>query len=233
MHDSYQLITLTDVKQDTTEILSTLSTLCKGTLANDLRLLNYYQSIPVTYGATVEHVDREVVELAVAQQQAVVMHQEKQVFLKSAHFPKDVVAAVSYVNIAKCRALVSKFAYVLIRAERRECVRVQVRGKTEAEFFAPGVRIAGQLFDISLSGIAITADPASPPEQGLGGMVTLRLPGGPFEVAGEFIRVVEVQGHRLCILAIKPDNRLEKVISQFIFQRQVEVIRELKDKIVG
>lgn len=231
MNDHYQIVTLTDVQQDNRQILETLDAIRKGTLSNDLRLLNYYQSIPVNYGATVESIERDSAELAVHQQQAVVMHLEKEVFIKSSHFPKDVLAAVTYVNVDKCLAIVTKFAYAVVRAERRQFVRVEVKERIEATFAAPGVKVSGTLSDISLGGVALAAEIPNLPENGLEGTVRLGLPGGPYETAAKLLRVITPGGKSLAICEIQADARTEKAISQYIFQRQVEIIRELKDSI--
>lgn len=231
MNDYYQLVTVTDAREDDRQILEILAAIRKGALSNDLRLLNYYRSIPVNFGATVESIDGGTVELAVHQQQAVVMHLEKQTFLKSSHFPNDVLAAVSYVNIDKCVAMVTKFAYAVIRAERRQFVRVEVKERIEAAFSAPGVTVTGTLNDISIGGIAIAAAIPNPPENSLKGSVRVGLPGGPNEIPATLLRVIPTKETDLAICEIQPDARTEKAISQYIFQRQVEIIRELKDSI--
>lgn len=231
MNDSYQLTPVADPQQDHRQILGTLAAIGKGTLANDLRLLNYYQSIPVNYGATVESIEDDAVELAVNQQQAVVMHIEKETVLKSGHFPHDVLAAVSYVNVDKCVAIVTKFAYAVVRAERRQFVRVEVKERIEGTFTAPGVTVAGTLNDISLGGLALVASPPNLPESDIEGAVSLRLPGGPFEIRAKLLRVIETPGKTLFIIETRPGAQAEKAISQYIFQRQVEIIRELKDSI--
>ncbi|ABB30437.1 type IV pilus assembly PilZ [Geobacter metallireducens RCH3] len=231
MDDYYQLVPDADAREDNRQILETLAAIRKGTVSNDLRLLNYYQSIPVNFGATVESIDGDTVELAVHQQQAVVMHLEKQTFLKSSHFPKDVLAAVSYVNIDKCVAMVTKFAYAVVRAERRQFVRVEVKDPIEATFSASGVKVTGTLNDISIGGIAIAVSVPNPPENALEGSVRVGLPGGPFEIPAKLLRVIPANEKHLAICEIRPDARAEKGISQYIFQRQVEIIRELKDSI--
>lgn len=231
MNDHYQLVSIADAREDNRQILEVLTAIEKGALPNDLRLLNYYQSIPVNFGATVESIEGDTVELSVHQQQAVVMHLEKQTFLKSSHFPHDVLAAVSYVNIDKCVAIATKFAYAVIRAERRQFVRVEVKDPINAVFSAPGVTVTGTLNDISIGGIAIVAEIPNPPENALKGSVRLGLPGGPFEMPATLLRVITTKGKSLAICETQPDARSEKGVSQYIFQRQVEIIRELKDSI--
>jgi hypothetical protein len=110
-------------------------------------------------------------------------------------------------------------------------VRVEVKERVEASFSGGGFTVTGQLNDISLGGVAIAATIPNHPEAGLKGKATLRLPGGPFEVPAQVLRILTTKQSELCILEIQPDNRTEKGISQYIFQRQVEIIRELKDSI--
>ncbi len=231
MNDYYQLVSVADAREDNRQILEILAAIKNGTRSNDLRLLNYYQSIPVNFGATVESLDGDTAELSIHHQQAVVMHLEKQTFLKSSHFPHDVLASVSYVNIDKCVAMATKFTYAVIRAERRQYVRVEVKDPISAVFSAPGVTVTGTLNDISIGGIAIVAEIPNPPENALKGSVRLGLPGGPFEMPATLLRVIPAKEKNLAICEIQPDARAEKGVSQYIFQRQVEIIRELKDSI--
>lgn len=231
MQDHYQIVT-EDVKKDNGDILATLVAIKDGKLSNDLRLLNYYQSIPVNYGARIAHVDRDMVELEVHQQQAIVMHIEKLTFLKSSHFPKDVLASVSYVNVDKCKALVTKFTYAVIRSERRQFVRVQVVEPIGVVFSSETGSLSGMLNDISLGGLAFFANVATPPENGVKGTVDLKLPGGACEMPGQLLKRVDLQEKSLYILEIQMDSKVEKAISQYIFQRQVEIIRELKDSVI-
>src|SRR5512138_524782 len=99
MKDIYHLLTVVDVHKDEKAILDVLTGILNGDLSNDLRVLNYYKEIPVSYDAEIVHIDDDLVEMRVHQHQAVVMYVEKITFLKSSHFPHDVVAKIYKANI--------------------------------------------------------------------------------------------------------------------------------------
>lgn len=230
IHDHFQFITVDGVKEDDASIVRILAAIHQGKLANDLKLLNYYQEIPVSYGATLDEVNIDRAEVTVHQHQAVVMQGEKRAFLKSAHFPHDVVAKVLQVNVDKGFATLVDFAYVQIKAERRQFIRVKVQENIPITFEDAGGKISGRLFDISLGGLSILL--AAPPDRdpGTRGMLTLTLGVSLIQVAGSLLKVLPEGGGQRCIFALEANSKAEGVISQFVFQRQLMIIRELKDR---
>lgn len=229
MNDIYQTIQLAGQQADSAQILETLSAIKAGRLKNDLKLLNFFREIPVSYAATVETVEESHAELLVHQIQAVVISFEKMTVLKSSHFPKDVIAKANYVNIEKSRTVLSSFSYALVRADRRMSVRVELSEPIYASFTAEGVTTDGRLHDMSLTGVSINVsdDPNLPLSQN--GELAVTLPIGTITVPASLLKVLTVEdGHRL-VFEIEATRATELSISKYILQRQVEIIRELKD----
>ena len=125
--DQYQLLTVKDLRKDEAAIMEVLSAIMTDELPNDLVLLNYYNEIPVSFGATIERVDHGVVDIIVHRLQAVAMRMQKMTFIKSQHLPYCVIAKVLKVNREECLALLTQFSYVRIPPEQRTFVRVKVR----------------------------------------------------------------------------------------------------------
>jgi hypothetical protein len=229
MNDIYQRIQIIGEEEDAGQILATLAAIQSGRLANDLTLVNYFREIPVSYGASVLTIEESSAEFSVHQIQAVVISLEKITVIKSRHFPRDVVAYVNYVNVEKSRIVLSGFSYALVRADRRMSVRVELADPILASFKAADISVSGKLHDMSLSGISIavsdnTAIPLS--EQG---ELTVDLPAGSITVPASLLKTKPLaQGCRL-IFEIEPTRATELRISQYIFKRQVEIIKELKD----
>jgi hypothetical protein len=229
MNDMYQMIQLAGAEEDGAEILGALAAIKAGKLKNDLKLLNYFREIPVSYGATIETVEESHVELAVHQIQAVVISFEKMTVLKSSHFPKDVIANVNYVNIEKSRLVLSGFSYAIVRADRRMSVRVELSEPIYASFSASGQTATGRLHDMSLTGVSINVseDPGIPLSQN--GELTVTLPIGNITVPASLLKISTLDdGYRLAF-EIEATRATELSISKYILQRQVEIIRELKD----
>ncbi|WP_224983867.1 PilZ domain-containing protein [Geomonas agri] len=230
MNDIYQRLQVTGETQDLAEIIATLDAIKAGKLKNDLRLLNFYREVPVSYGAEVLTVEEHDAELQVNQIQAVVIAHEKLTVLKSSHFRRDVAASVTYVNVEKSRVVLSNLSYALVRADRRMSVRVQLGSAIDASFAAPELdSVHGRLHDMSLTGMSINVarDPNLPVSQK--GELSLSLPSGSISVAASLLKVFNLEeGFRL-VFEIEPSRAAELSISQYIFQRQVEIIKELKD----
>jgi hypothetical protein len=229
MNDIYQKIQLAGENEDSKEILDTLAAIREGRLANDLALLNYFREIPVSYGATVLTIEESAAELAVHQIQAVVIALEKVTVLKSRHFRRDVIANVNYVNVEKSRIVLSTFSYALVRADRRMSVRVELADPIYASFTSAQATVSGRLLDMSLTGISVivSQDPGiSVSEKG---ELAVTLPIGTITVPASLLKTVpRADGCRL-VFEIEATRATELSISQYIFRRQIEIVKELKD----
>lgn len=232
MKDIYHLLTVEDVQKDEKAILEVLQGIHAGRLKNDLRILNYYKEIPVSYNATITGIDDGMVEMDVHQHQAVVMYVEKILFLKSDHFEHDVIAKVYKSNINRCVALLQHFSYVQIKAERRRFVRVQVKDPIPVSFRKGDKSLNGMLMDISIGGLSMQCSDNVALESEDAGILTAELPNGRLEMPGRVIKIIPLEEKWIYVYEIEASSRIETVISQFIFQKQVEIIRELKDQLV-
>ena len=62
MQDTYHFFTVEDVQKDEKEIFKVLQGILDGRLSNDLKVLNYYKEIPVSYDAKILHMDEDLLE---------------------------------------------------------------------------------------------------------------------------------------------------------------------------
>lgn len=233
MSDHYQLISRATAREDSAEIVAILQKMARGELSSDIRLLNYYEEIPVSYPARLEYIEDDMVDLSVHQHQAVVMKYEKKSIMKSQHFPHEVLANVFRVDVNKQLATTTNFAYVVVRAERRRFVRVTVKGRYEVIFTDGERKLRGYLHDLSLTGLAAICGAGEPEFETLtAGTLLLSLGDKPLSLPGRLLKVLTADGERRQIFEFEVTSREEAVISQFIFQRQVEIIKDLKDAII-
>jgi len=229
MNDIYQRIQVAGEAEDSKQILTALAGIQSGRLNNDLTLVNYFRQVPVSYRAGVLSMEDDSAELSVHQIQAVVIAQEKVTVLKSRHFARDVIAQANYVNVAKSRVVLSGFSYAVVRADRRMAVRVELSDPIYATFKAADACVSGRLFDMSLTGVSV-AVPANP---GVAlserGELSVSLPNDTITVPASLLTSKpQADGCRL-IFEIEATRAAELCISQYIFRRQVEIIKELKD----
>jgi hypothetical protein len=219
--------------EDQTEIISIL----KANPKQVLKLINYYMGMPLSYPATIAQIDRGVVDLDVQAQQAFTIDYCRSVFIRSPLFKHDVLAQAQYVNIRKKAATFVKFSYVEIMAERRNFVRLELSPNPAVIIESPLGHIEGKLFDISLAGINILIDNYCPLEINV--EMTLRFTLTLLEqnLSIDVITVAKLITIKADVppytyaFAIYSDKSLERQLSQYIFQRQIEIIREIKDAV--
>ncbi len=232
MKETYQIVSVKDGKQDLAAIIQTFREIQSGQKKNDLRLINYYHEIPVSYPVTIEGVEEDTVDLKVHQAQSMVLAMQKQALIKSAAFPQGlgVHAMVEHNSTKKCIAILGRFAYASIRAERRDSVRVAIEEKIHAEYQAEDQSVEGQLRDISLTGFALhssTPLPAGIKEEGVA-----RIPLGEtvLVLPTRLIATVQKDDGYLHAFNFDVDKQADKIISHYIYNRQVEIIRNLKEQ---
>ena len=215
-HDVYQLASVSNGQADSASILKTFSEMATGRLKCDLRLLNYYQEIPVSYGATIRAVDNDSVELSVHEHQAVLIKRDNSTLIKSRHFPKElgVHSYAAYTNIAKNIVVLDNFAFAQIRAERREAVRVKINGPIPVIISSEDLTIDGTLACISGNGIAVQYLEALPLNSGQLSHLTFDLLEISLVVKGSFVRTetTETAG-TIHVFRLEPDKAADKLIN--------------------
>jgi hypothetical protein len=232
MHNYYKLLSVGDVQKNETSIIGILQAMKKNELPNDLKLLNYFKEVPISFGAEIDNIDQGLVEMTVHQLQAVTMQQQEMTLIRSKYFEHDVLVKVLKVCTEKNFAFVSNFAYAQILSDRRKHVRVKLTDNFDVVFHSQKQSIKGSLKDISIGGVAIIAPENCGIEEDLSGVVNLNLSGTKLEVPGKVLRIHNEADSRYIVIQLEADGKNERAISQFVFQTQNEIIRELKDQII-
>jgi hypothetical protein len=219
--------------EDQAEIVSILKTNPKGII----KLINYYKGLPICYPATISSIERGSVDLEVAEEQAFAIEESRSTFIRSPIFKYDVFAQAQYVNIKKRAAFFVKFTYVEIMAERRNFIRMVPDPRPNTIIESALGTFKGTLCDLSLSGLNIQIGESCPLEPDAETTIHFRLVN--IEHNEEFM--VSVQAKLLAIkgdslpynykFTINIDKMLERQLSKYIFQRQIEIIREIKDAV--
>ncbi len=230
--DIYNLVTVTDGKTDSAAIIKVLSDMKAGRLKCDLKLLNYYEEVPVCYSSKITDVDADSIEMAVHEHQALIIKHDNSTLIKSTHFHNElgVHCYAAYVSVNKKTAILHNFAYAHIRAERREAVRVKIHGTMPVTFCYDNVAINGTMIDLSGNGVSFHSALVPATDNDQPGFLQFTLNGTPVEVPGSFVRTInQNDGQNICMLQMRPDRKSDTLIGQFIYQRQVEIIMQLKE----
>lgn len=210
----------------------------QGMIGQPFLFLNYYKEIPVSYDATLLSVENEMAEFAVHEYQAKVINMEKKALIHShsmSPFPEDMIGEAFYVSSAKKRVILCNFGYASIRSDMRRFVRVLLDNPIVAELLFEGDVLTGNVKDISLGGAAISTISADLLVPGLDINMFLKLP----ELAGNtvievavratIVKVVGTAAPFICLVEFHAEKHSQQQIAYYINQRQVEIIKELKD----
>lgn len=210
----------------------------QGMIGKQFSFLNYYKEIPVSYDATLLSVENEMAEFAVHEYQAKVINMEKKTLIYShvmSPFPEDMIGEAFYVSTAKKRVILCNFGYAHIRSDMRRFVRVLLDNPVEAEMLFEGDILKGNVIDISLGGAAITTMSADLLVPGLAINLFLKLPdlSGSYKrevgMSATIVKVVGTKAPFVCIIEFQTEKHSQQQISYYINQRQVEIIKDLKD----
>jgi hypothetical protein len=225
----------TTFDDDQAEILKTFLEKCITKEGAKVNLTNYYRGLPVTYPAVILGVEQGNVDLDVNPQQAIAIASDHYTLIRSKFFPDPIVAHVQYVNIKKHMVSLNKLCFVEVLAEKRAAVRLNLDPPVRATIQHVDQGIAGNLVDISTQGIAITVDNFATLEIGAEMPVKFMLPDSVLlkqtliKVSATLIDIAGSAAPYRYRFRISPEKHQEQLISRYIFQRQVEIIRGLKE----
>jgi len=230
--DTYQIVSVQDGKQDMEAILHILHEIKSGHLKNDLRLLNYFNEVPISYAAAIDKIESDCVECSPHQAQSVAIGLQKQTLLTSSAFPQGlgVHCFVEYVNVRNCLAILGRVAFASIRAPRRGAVRVRITEYIPSTYSSEGQTLEGRACDISVTGLALQTHQLKPVGLQENGNIQVAFNGNVLVLPSILVSTVEEEGDFIHTFKIEADKQADKVISQYIYNRQVEIIRELKEQ---
>jgi len=209
-----------------------------GMIGQTFSFLNYYKEMPVSYDATLLSVENEMAEFAIHEYQAKVISIERKALIHAhakSPFREDMIGEAFYVNSTRKRAILCNFAYARIRSDMRRFVRVQLDRPVEADLLFEDNILKGNIKDISLGGAAMSAMSSELLVPGRSMGLVLRLPDSQansvVEVDAEatVVKVIGESAPFTCIIEILSDKNSQQQIAHYINQRQIEIIRELKD----
>jgi hypothetical protein len=218
---------------DQEEIVSLL----KANQKQVLKLINYYRGMPLSYPATIAQIDRGTVDLDVQAQQAFTIEYARSAFIRSPIFKHDVFAQAQYVNIRKRAATFVKFCYVELMAERRNFIRLELEPNPDVIIDTPLGLIEGKLHDISLAGLNILIDSYCQLERNTEMPIRFMLSNSEqsmnlnVQLPARLLAITADTPPYNYAFAISPEKALEQQLSHFIFQSQIEIIKDIKAKV--
>ena len=232
MHDQYKRIVLKSIDEDEVEIIKILDCIRIKRLYPDLRLLNYYQNLPVSFGADVVSIDRGLVELRVTQTQAIVIAAQRTTFVRSSHLHFDTLAMVERINIEREQAFLSRFSYVKLVAEQRQCIRVNMGGAIDAIFTSKNITEKGKIFDLSVGAVELRLSKFAYLEPNICGTITIIAQDSSMKINSKLLKINTDDHVRKFIFVLDVSEISENFITNLLLHKQQRLIRELWEKIL-
>jgi hypothetical protein len=207
-------------------------------IGKSFSFLNYYKEIPVSYDATLLSVENEMAEFELHEYQAKVINIDRKTLIyshKDSPVTEDIFGEAFYINVPKKRVILCKFAYSKIRSNLRRFVRVILDKSVEADLIVENDIITGYIKDISLGGASAIVTSCDLLTPGLEFNIFLKLPdistGAIIEVgtSASIVKIVGEASPYTCIIEFHPEKHSQQQLSYYINQRQVEIIKELKE----
>lgn len=222
--------------EDQADILSVMRTEFAKNPNIEVQLLNYYKGMPVSFKAKISGVDKYSLDLDVNPQQAVAISAEHYTFIRSKLFKHDIIAKALYVNVRRKAILLRQMCYVEIIAEHRKHIRLELDPPIKAVLNSLTGIVRGKLVELSMAGTVMTVE--HPFNEVIGEEANLSVMVPDIEqnatynikLPAKLISVLDETKPRRFKFSITAEDRIsDRVISKYLYHRQVDIIRELKD----
>jgi hypothetical protein len=194
----------------------------------ELEILNFYQSFPITSKASIRTLDRGTATLYVQPPGSVCLATEDQTIILSKDLPEAVRARVISFNILNGMLFVDDFSYAGSHFGERMIARVQPDEEIAVEIEIEGQRYSGKLADVSLNGIGVytTSDVSL---RGLDASLTLPFPEGLVTLPGKILNTNQTpEGQtRLSIGFTRKAQEID-IVTHYIKERRIEILTEIE-----
>ncbi|WP_457597711.1 diguanylate cyclase domain-containing protein [Hydrogenimonas sp.] len=211
-------------------------------MANQLpvKLLNIYKGLPISTPTKILKMEEEKVVVTAEKIQKFVMEIEKKVVIQSPHLPGDVEAEVHFTDPARPLAIIKNLRMLHSSINNRKHTRVTVTSRLPIVLTMGRQQFTGYVADFSISSVAVAFKPGRFAENALKDRevrASFRLPWDNDEgsVAIDVEAKVlfnrdEGEIHKV-VLLLEPDDVSESYMFDYIYKRQKELIKEIKNRI--
>lgn len=222
--------------EDQADILSALRSEIAKNPKLEVQLINYHMGLPVSYKAKVAGIDKDALDLDVTPQQAVAISTERYTFIYSKIFKHPILARAQYVSVKHKAVSLRKLCFVEIMAERRKHLRLELDPPISALFNSSTGIVRGGLIELSLGGAVMVASKSS--DEGIEEELNLSIMVPDIEqnttynikLPSRIVKITEESNLRQYTFAFTTDDRIcDRVIAKYLFHKQIEIIRKLKD----
>lgn len=195
--------------------------------SQELDILNFHKSFPITSKARVENIEQDLVTLKVQPPGSVILEDQEQTIVLSRGLPEAVRARVVSFDLLTGTLVLSDLGYVGARFGDRMIARVQPEGTIPVEIEVGSQKYTGELVDVSLSGVGVLASGANF-QRGQAIQISLPLPEGNVSMPGKVLNVSEANNQQRLSIGFTRNAQEIAIIMRYIKDRRAEILAEIE-----
>ncbi|WP_243374714.1 PilZ domain-containing protein [Geotalea sp. SG265] len=230
---AYREVILSSKSDDEAAILAIFRDVFARETNPSISLLNIYKELPICNNATIFDFRGKNVEFKATPLQVAAIANSTETIVQAPFFNMSVIGRLVYLDLPHQLVCLGNFSYAEVLIDKRNTVRVKLRIPLNINLHADDKTVPGVVRDISLGGCSLTTLLGSNLEtaEDLSLHIKIMHEGKVVEidVPAKMVRIGPGPPHE-CALTFQHTSESERILSVFIYQRQLEIIRELREK---
>ena len=230
---AYREIVLSSKADDEASILSVFRDIYASDPDAVFSLLNIYKELPINNNGAIFDIKGKVIEFRTIPLQLAAIDFCKETVIQAPFLNAAVLGRAVYLDIPHQLVGLGDFSYAEVNSDKRNAVRVRLKTPANVSLTVSETKVSGVIRDISLSGCCVSTLLGQVFEQAGAATIHLKLMHeGQIHETDVPVRIVRVAGTGPyeCAMVFQHNGESERILSMFIYQRQLEIIRELKEK---
>jgi hypothetical protein len=202
-----------------------------------ITLTNIYKEIPITCPATLCEIKGHHLELQTSELQIAAIAQCQEAYIQSPLVGLPILGKLDDIDIRRSTVQLSNFSYRQLHVNSRSTVRVRFKKPISIIAYAGSNKISGVIHDISLGGCCINTLIRHGLENAADLQIALKLMdhatglGLSMQIPCSLVRITGNSPPFMCILRFNHTTQSEQLLSIYINQRQLEILKELRESI--
>lgn len=203
----------------------------------EFTFLNIYKELPIVSSSRIFELKKKTVEFTTSSTQFFILNEAKEVIIQSNLMNTSIIGKVLEMDNRRFQVTLGEFSYAELHADKRNCVRVRLKLPLQPQIMVDGNVLSGVINDISLGGVCVRTFAGELMERARKIELKIKLLHcGSQEVMETLIpsrlaRIDKKDIQARCAMIFEHTPQSERVLSTFIYQRQLEIIKEIKSKV--
>ncbi len=192
----------------------------------EIELLTYYKEVPVVCKSKVIGIRDEFIRAATCNID--IFTPDREIYVKHPNLPKPIAVEVKDRDLEREEVLLEVIGFKDLPQERRKYVRVVPKEPIRVRIVKGDWKTEGTMADISVGGIGVYVEDRDDLKEGDVVEVSFTLPKGKIESEASVRYVLPHEKIYRIGLQYNLDIPKEEIVSDYVMERQFEILRELK-----